>query len=207
MIQYLELSKEYFQNLCDRILQNELLVKVIILANLGGTLFGFYWYRGLLESTPVYLWPLVPDSPLSTLMISISLLLYLYENSNRFVDALAFFGNLKYGLWTVFVELYMFESFLALNSLPMYLFITFSHLIMFLQAFLVLRYTEISWKPAILAFTFYLINDVVDYTLGIYAPLPKEASLVSMTSLVAFTLTIMAFLFYSRNLLRKEIGK
>lgn len=208
MIQYLESSKEYYQDLCDRVLQNELLVKVIILANLGGTLFGFYWYRGLLESTPVYLWPLVPDSPLSTLMISISLLLYLYENSNRIVDALAFFGNLKYGLWTVFVELYMFESFLALNSLPMYFFITFSHLIMFLQAFLVLRYTEISWKPGILAFMFYIVNDLVDYTSGIYAPLPEEVSIISITSAVAFTLTLAGFLIYSEKLsVESEIGK
>jgi len=89
----------------------------------------------------------------------------------------------------------------------MYLFITFSHLMMFFQAFLVFRYTEISWKPAILALIVYLVNDLVDYMLGIYAPLPQEVSLVSLTSLVAFTLTITAFLLYSTTLIRNEIGK
>jgi len=204
---YLVFLSSFVNQIFDRIIQNSFLVKLIVLANLGGTLFGFYWYQDLLQSTQIYLWPLVPDSPLSTLMISISLLLYLNGRSNRFIDALAFFGNLKYGIWTVFVEIYMIESFLAINSLPMYLFITFSHLMMFFQAFLVFRYTEISWKPAILALIVYLVNDLVDYMLGIYAPLPQEVSLVSLTSLVAFTLTITAFLLYSTTLIRNEIGK
>lgn len=207
MKKYLVFLSSFVNQIFDRIIQNSFLVKLIVLANLGGTLFGFYWYQDLLQSTQIYLWPLVPDSPLSTLIISISLLLYLNGRSNRFIDSLAFFGNLKYGIWTVFVELYMIESFLAINSLPMYLFITFSHLMMFFQAFLVLRYTEISWKPAILALIVYLVNDLVDYMLGIYAPLPQEVSLVSLTSLVAFTLTITAFLLYSTTLIRNEIGK
>ena len=191
-----------------KILEKDFYVKVIILANLAGTLFGFYWYRGLLESTPVYLWPLVPDSPIATLLISTSLFLYLKGNPNKYIDVLAFFGNLKYGLWTVFVELYMFESFLAVNSLPMYLFIIFSHLAMFFQAFLVLKYTELSWKPAVFAFSFYLLNDFVDYSLGIYATLPRDVSIVSLTSFVAFTLTVSAFLYYSKSLVVElEIGK
>lgn len=200
MVKYLDSLTAYFSEIFDRILQNDFLVKLIILANLGGTLFGFYWYQDLLQSTPVYLWPLVPDSPLSTLMISISLVLYLRGRPNRFIDALAFFGNLKYGLWTVFVEFYMFESFLTVNSVPMYIFIVVSHLIMFFQAFLILRYTRASWRPAVIALGLYSLNDLIDYSLGIHAPLPKEIEVIGLTSGVAFMLTLAAFLYYSRNL-------
>ena len=200
MGKYLHFLSVSVQEVSDKILQNDILVKLIILANLGGTLFGFYWYQDLLQSTPVYLWPLVPDSPLSTLMISISLVLYLYGRPNRVIDALAFFSNLKYGLWTVFVEFYMFESFLTVNSVPMYIFIVVSHLIMFFQAFLVLRYTRVSWRPAVFAFGFYLINDLIDYSLGIHAPLPEEIEVIGLTSGVAFMLTLAAFLYYSRDL-------
>ena len=188
-------------NLFDQVLERDYMVKLVVLANLGGTVFGFYWYRDLLQSRPISLWPLIPDSPLSTLFIAVSLVLYLYGNSSKLLDALAFVGNLKYGLWTFFVQIYFFQELMATTSLPLYLFITISHLLMFLQAFLVLRYSDLSLKAGILVVAWFIINDFVDYSLGVHATLPEQMSIFSVVSAVAFALTLVSGLIYVREAL------
>jgi uncharacterized membrane protein YpjA len=189
----------FSEDIFDRVLENRLLVKIIIIANLAGTAFGFYWYRDLLLSQRFSLWPLIPDSPLSTLFIAFSLILFLYNRSNSFIDALAFVGNLKYGLWTVFVQLYFFQELIATTSIYLYLFITFSHLLMFLQAFLVLSYSDLRLKAGLTAVLWFLVNDFVDYSLGVHATLPVEAEIFSVVSGVAFSLTVVsAVIFLSK---------
>ncbi len=190
----------FSEDIFDRVLENRLLVKIIVLANLAGTAFGFYWYRDLLLSQKFSLWPLIPDSPLSTLFIAFSLTLFLYNRSNSLIDALAFVGNLKYGLWTVFVQLYFFQELIATTSIYLYLFITFSHLLMFLQAFLVLRYSDLSLKAGLTAVLWFLVNDFVDYSLGVHATLPVEVELFSVVSGVAFLLTVVSAVIYLRKL-------
>jgi len=189
----------YSGDVLDKVIENPFLVKLIVLANLAGTAFGFYWYRDLLLSQNFFLWPLIPDSPLSTLFIAFSLVLYRYSRSNSFLDALAFVGNLKYGLWTVFVQLYFFQELVSTTSIYLYLFITFSHVLMFLQAFLVLRYSELSLKAGLAAVFWFLVNDFVDYSLGIHATLPVKAELFSVVSGVAFALTVASAVIYFRK--------
>lgn len=170
------------------------IIKSLILVNIAGTAFGFYYYRDLMLSNSVYLWPVIPDSPASTLFIALSFFLYLKNRGNKVIDALAFIGNVKYGLWTVFVLLYMNQGFLEYTSILMYGFLLFSHLAMFFQAFLVLEYSEISMKEIIPVGLFFLVNDVIDYSLGVHAYLPEDTSFLGPVSVVAFSLTVSATL-------------
>ena len=180
----LETLREFFRR--------DELIKSLILVNIAGTAFGFYYYQDLLLSNPFHLWPVIPDSPLSTLFIAFSLFLHLKNHENRVVDALAVISNIKYGLWTVFVLLYMSQGFLSYTSLPMYIFLIGSHLAMFLQAFLVLDYSEISLKEIIPVGMFFLVNDFIDYSFGVHAYLPREISFMGPVSTVAFSLTVSA---------------
>lgn len=182
--------------LLDSLLEKRALIISAIVLNLGGTLFGFYWYRDQLFSNPGFLMPLIPDSPLSTFLISLSFVFYLWGRSNSYLDAFAFIGNLKYGLWTVFVQIYLFQGIISYSSWGLYLFITVSHLLMASQALLVLRYTEFSWKALALAFIWYFLNDLIDYTLGIHASLPDTYGLISPVSVIAFLLTFLACIVY-----------
>jgi uncharacterized membrane protein YpjA len=181
-----------------KILGNSFL-KFLIAVNLAGTLFGFYYYLPQFSSTEFFLWPLVADSPISTLFLALSLYIFLSGGLEKFsseientVHALAFIGNVKYGLWTVFVLLQFRPEFTAINTMPMYMFLILSHFGMFLQAFLVLDYIDIGKKVSGLAVGFFLFNDLVDYSLGIHTSLPETQGIFSLVSFVAISLTVLS---------------
>ncbi len=165
----------------------------IILINLAGTAFGFYYYREQFAATAPHLWIFVADSPIATFLMAASLLLYLKDRRSGTLEALAAIANIKYGLWTVFILLFYFDTFFSSNPLPMYLFLLFSHLLMFLQAFLVLDYTDFDLRHLAVAASWFLVNDLFDYLLDlhtrIYAP---HGHPVSPAMIAAFTLTAVA---------------
>mgnify|MGYP002760484766 FL=1 len=171
-------------------LYSEKVLKSIVVINLLGTAFGFYYYRFQFMETSPLLWIFVPDSPLATLAAAASIIFYMKNRQNSYLDFLAFLGNLKYGVWTVFVLLYMQQGFLSYQPLPLYIFLVFSHAFMALQAFLVLDYSDFSWKPFLAAFSWFPVNDLLDYSLGIHSTLPSSAGFSSPVAWVAFSMTL-----------------
>ncbi|MFW6004475.1 MAG: DUF1405 domain-containing protein [Halodesulfurarchaeum sp.] len=133
----------------------------IALINLAGTAFGFWYYQYQFAMTPVIAWPLVPDSPLATMFVAFSLLAYRYGYEADWLHALAFFGALKLGLWTPFVQLFLNgpEGIAAW----LYVFLIFSHLAMAAEAFVIHRYATFSIPAVAVAVFWYGLNDVVDY--------------------------------------------
>ena len=73
----------------------------LVLINAAGSVYGYYWYAGQLSATALKWWPFVPDSPLSTTMFALVLLLSLLGVQNALLGLLAFTGCVKYGLWAV----------------------------------------------------------------------------------------------------------
>lgn len=135
----------------------------IVAINLAGTAFGFWYYRFQFSGTPLAIWPWVPDSPLATLFIAASLALWKLDRGSELVDMLAFFGNVKLGLWTPFVLLSFNDAFLAQTPLPMYAFLLVSHLGMVAQAFLIHRYSDFSIPAVAAALAWYSFDLSVDY--------------------------------------------
>ncbi|WP_336343746.1 DUF1405 domain-containing protein [Halalkalicoccus ordinarius] len=135
----------------------------IVAINLSGTAFGFWYYRFQFAGTPLVMWPWVPDSPLATLFMALSLALWKLDRASELVNALAFYGNVKLGLWTPFVLLAFNDAFLAINSPPMYAFLVVSHLGMVVQAFLIHRYSEFSIPAIAAALAWYSFDLTVDY--------------------------------------------
>ncbi|WP_414837385.1 DUF1405 domain-containing protein [Candidatus Nanosalina sp. VS9-1] len=196
----MRLSEAIPEKLTETLLKRPLL-QILIAVNLAGTLFGVYYYIPQLSATEFYLWPLIADSPIATLLLSASLYILLSgglerlsEDAENLIHALAFIGNIKYGLWTVFVLLQFRTEFMAINTLPMYIFLILSHLGMFLQAFLVLDYIDVEKKVLGLAAGFFLLNDMVDYSLGVHTSLPEAQGLYSIVFAVAFALTVVSSL-------------
>lgn len=140
---------------------------VIVAINLAGTAFGFWYYRFQFSGTPVVMWPWVPDSPLATLFIALSLALWKIDRPNELVNTLAFFGNIKLGLWTPFVLVVFNDAFLAGTSVPMYAFLLVSHLGMVTQAFLIHRYSDFSILAIATTLVWYTFDLMVDYFLPI----------------------------------------
>ncbi|WP_436924890.1 DUF1405 domain-containing protein [Halosimplex amylolyticum] len=145
----------------------------IALVNLVGTLFGFWYYAGQptdfappllggqLGAAPLVAYPLIPDSPVATMFIGLSLVAWRLDIDAGPLHMLAFFGCIKLGLWTPYVQL-------VLNgpggiAAWLYWFLIVSHLAMAVEAFLIHRYAAFSVGSVAVALAWYGFNDVVDY--------------------------------------------
>jgi len=140
----------------------------IVVVNLVGTGFGFWYYGDQLAGAPVAAWPLIPVSPLATLFLALSLAAWRLEYTGRLaalVHVLAFFGCVKYGLWTVFVQLFVEDA--GVLAFPMWQFLIWSHAGMVAQAFLIHRYAEFpAWAVAATT-AWFGFNDLVDYFVSV----------------------------------------
>jgi uncharacterized membrane protein YpjA len=154
---------------------------LVVVINLAGTAFGFWFYSFQFTITEPVMWPFVPDSPLATLFIALSLASWKLGYADRvpWLHALAFFGCIKLGAWTpvvltVFPVEYPAGSLESLGGLlpfiweyGLYAFLVTSHLAMVLEAFLIHRYASFSAGAVALATAWYTFNDVVDYLVPI----------------------------------------
>jgi uncharacterized membrane protein YpjA len=134
---------------------------IVVLTNLAGTAFGFWYYRVQFQVTDPVMWAFVPDSPMATLFIAGSLAAWRLDLEAEWLHALAFFGCIKLGLWTPYVQLGLQSA--AGIADWLYYFLIFSHLAMAVQAFLIHRYARFSVPAIAVATGWYLANDVVDY--------------------------------------------
>jgi uncharacterized membrane protein YpjA len=134
---------------------------LIVAVNLAGTVFGFWYYRFQLAATPLTMWPFVPDSPLATLFVALSLAAWRLDLDVPWLHALAFFGCIKLGLWTPYVQLFVNGQ----GNVPtwLYQFLVWSHLAMVAEAFLVHRYADFPVGAVAVAAVWYGSNDLVDY--------------------------------------------
>jgi uncharacterized membrane protein YpjA len=154
------------------------LVPLVVLANLAGTAFGFWYYRGQFAVEPMVAWPLVPDSPLATLFVALAFGAWYLGYANEYLTVLAFFGCLKLGAWTPYVLAVFFEPFIATTQAPpqvvpvlgeplatyaMYGFLFTSHLAMVAEAFVLHRIGDFPIRAVFVALVWYGGNDVVDY--------------------------------------------
>ncbi len=140
------------------------LVWLLVAVNLAGTAFGFWYYIPQLSETPTVMWPIVPVSPLATLYFALSLTCWRLGYDGRLVQllhVLAFVGCLKYGLWTVFVQLFVEDA--SVLPVVVWQFLIWSHVGMAVQAFLVTRYAEFPLWTVGFATGWYVLNDVFDY--------------------------------------------
>lgn len=149
----------------------------IMITNILGSAYGYYWYAGQLAATQVKLWPFVPDSPLSTTMFSVVLILSLLGRNSPFFSALAYTGCIKYGLWAVIIiSDYWIGGGPVEYKVAM---LWVSHLGMAAQGAVYLRtinsqfnkhFSGPSLSGAAVAgvATWMVLNDFLDYRLGIY---------------------------------------
>jgi uncharacterized membrane protein YpjA len=138
------------------------LVPLVVLTNLVGTAFGFWYYRYQFSIEPAVMWPFVPDSPVATLFIACAFGAWYLGRTNEYLNALAFFGCLKLGAWTPYVLLVFAEDFSYLHP-AMYNFLFWSHLAMVVEAFVIHRFADFPVRAVLVAVLWYGFNDLVDY--------------------------------------------
>jgi uncharacterized membrane protein YpjA len=157
------------------------LIWFLIIVNLLGFLFGIYYYIPQLSRTPVWLWLFVIDCPLFVLLFA---LILLFDIKNYFFNFFVSVGVFKYGIWTVFVILLMWEQFLALNSI-MYPLLAISHFFMAFEfIFLIPRMKVSKWN--FLTVPIFIFMDNADYLWNLHPWLPSTTQIDLITQ-VAFT--------------------
>jgi uncharacterized membrane protein YpjA len=161
--------------------QNWFLITLAVV-NLLGSIYGYYWYREQLASTPLIWWPFTPDSPLATTLFGLALLLALYRRESGLLRVVAAAAVIKYGLWAVVIisDYWLSGAPVTLVEAGLWL----SHLGMMVEGFLFLRHWPVApWQLALVVL-WLGINDFVDYSLGMHPYLfsPGQESLALVTA-------------------------
>jgi uncharacterized membrane protein YpjA len=161
----------------------------LLVINVLGSLYGFYWYREQLAETPLYFWPFVPDSPLSTTLFAAVLLLELIGASSTLFNVLACTVSIKYGIWAVIMISNYWSS--GGPVAPTEIMLWLSHLGMAVEGAIFLRTYKFGIHVVIVTGCWMLINDLVDYLLGLH-PYLFMTGQDTLAMVTAFALTALA---------------
>lgn len=139
----------------------KVILSCLLIINILGTVYGYYWYRNQLEQTPFYFLPFVPDSPTASLFFVFVLWAFLYKKSIPLLEAFAAVTLIKYGLWAVAMNIAA-----GLVGDPLnwqnYMLI-FSHAGMALQAIIYCPYFRIKRSHLLIVASWTILNDFIDY--------------------------------------------
>jgi uncharacterized membrane protein YpjA len=164
------------------------LLAPLLVLNLAGMVFGYYyyWQVGQFDPSsryyqPVWTWPLVADSPNAVLLFFVATLAYrLTQWRNKWLDAFAFTLNVYVGCWTTFLFLaypermgtFDYASVADGNANPV---LFLAHMGMPLQAFVLandMRQDSWSWPSAAVVLSILAVYVFVDYWGPVLHPAP-----------------------------------
>lgn len=145
---------------------------LLLMINLFGTAYGYYWYKDQLEATPFPLSIFVPDSPTASLFFCIVLCFFLAKRHWPLMEALAVTSLFKYGVWAVGMNVAA-----GLIGTPLVLgnyMLIVSHGCMALEGLLFIPFYRIRPWHLVVAAVVLVHNEIVDYIFHImpwYPPL------------------------------------
>lgn len=173
---------------------------LVFLINLGGTIYGYIWYKWQLDITEPKFLIFVPDSPTASLFFTIVLGLWLIGKRSSLIEALAFVTLIKYGLWAVVMNLLTLIETGSIGWMGWML--IGSHFAMALQAILYIDHYRFGWVAASLAAVWTLHNDVIDYVFG---QMPIYQSLDAYSAQIGYftfwlSIACIAFAFFVAHL-------
>ncbi|MDQ0299421.1 putative membrane protein YpjA [Salibacterium salarium] len=179
------------------------MIAALLIVNLFGTIYGYWWYKIQLEQTPPVFYVFVPDSPTASLFFCIVLFLFLLKRNNGLLEALASVTLIKYGLWAVVMNI---AGGVAGDELSWqnYMLII-SHFGMAMQGLLFAPYYRIKpWHLLIVAL-WTIHNDIIDYVYGMYPWVSSAiADQISHIGYFTFWLSIFSLiLIYVASVKRK----
>ncbi|WP_188993826.1 DUF1405 domain-containing protein [Paenibacillus nasutitermitis] len=159
---------------------------LLFVVNAAGTVYGYIWYGKQIEYTmnhnPLWQVVFVPDSPTASLFFTIALLFLLFPKKGTpsaayigvrsIIEALAVLTSFKYGIWAV--------TMIAAGGAQgdpivwQHYMLVVSHLGMAVEGLLFVRFMIFGRTAAIIALMWMLLNDMLDYSAGIFPWLPSE---------------------------------
>ncbi|WP_066312916.1 DUF1405 domain-containing protein [Bacillus sp. FJAT-29814] len=143
------------------ILANRSILWLLLIVNIAGTIYGYYWYGWQLKKTPAIFLPFVPDSPTASLFFVLVLIAFLLKKNWPLLEALAIVTLFKYGIWAVVMNILVF---IVQGSLdPVGFMLILSHFAMAVEGLLYAPFYRIKIKHLLIASIWTLHNDIIDY--------------------------------------------
>jgi len=157
--------------------------------------FGIYYYLSQLSSSPLWQWPLIPDSPVAAGLFGVAVLLHHLKRPSWSLDLVSGAMMAKIGMWTVFVLLFHADSYFQPATMALRIPILFTHALMFPMAFIPLSKHPPAPRPRVLAMgvqatSLLLFLDAVDYSLGTHPAVPSRG--IEVVAAVAFLSTAIS---------------
>ncbi|WP_027963363.1 DUF1405 domain-containing protein [Halalkalibacillus halophilus] len=146
------------------LLMDRRILVLLLLFNIFGTLYGFYWYQFQLEITPLIFIPFVPDSPTASMFFVFVLIGFLMNKHFKYMEALALLTLFKYGTWAVVMNVLTFIHGAPISLVAIMLIV--SHGAMAIQALLYIPFYHIEFRHFAVAAIWTIHNDVIDYVYG-----------------------------------------
>lgn len=193
---------------------------LVLTANLIGMVYGYYYYHEQLLSSPLWLWPFIPDCPFYVMVFTAALLLTLLGFENRLLNYVGAVGMMKYGVWTL-IALLLFSDYFFTNSFFFSSLLFILHIGMFAEGPLLIN-KKLSKADAGFVLAWFLVNDFFDYfysyvnlagehVSGTHPILPSEGRvgvMMALTFLLTVVMTMLAYMLSQRDFewpVRKEI--
>ena len=175
----------------------------VIILNIFGTIWGFFWYENQLTVTAWQKLLFVPDCPLHAFFFALFAYWLFFkdrmeETWRQLIAWAGVLGSIKYGVWTVVI---LGQYFMATGQPPagddLLLFV--SHTGMLLQGLAYLRYLPATGLPAVLAITWLAVNDGFDYLGGTHPNLPLSEQFLfagGLSLIMTMTITVITVIFF-----------
>ncbi|MGG5253808.1 DUF1405 domain-containing protein [Neobacillus sp. SM06] len=162
-------------------LANRTFLKLLLVVNIAGTIYGYYWYGWQLAETPPIFLPFVPDSPTASLFFVLVLLGFLLKKNWPIWEALALVTLFKYGIWAVVMNILVYFVQGQLDFAGYML--IFSHFAMAVQGILYAPFYRMKLWHLVIAAVWTLHNDVIDY---VFFMMPRYSMLDKFTPQIGY---------------------
>lgn len=163
------------------ILANRNILLLLLIVNILGTLYGYYWYGWQLADTPTKFLLFVPDSPTASLFFVFVLIAFLLRINWGLIETLAIVTLFKYGIWAVVMNILVLVETGELDWVG-YMLIG-SHFAMAVQGILYAPFYRIKLWHIIVTAIWTLHNDVIDY---VFMMLPRYPVLDLYTAQIGY---------------------
>ncbi|MDP4162284.1 MAG: DUF1405 domain-containing protein [Bacillota bacterium] len=163
------------------LLANRNILKLLLVINVVGTIYGYYWYGWQLKDTPAIFLPFVPDSPTASLFFVFVLIAFLLNRNWPLMESLAIVTLFKYGIWAVVMNLLLYkvngylqwEGYMLMGS----------HFAMAVQGLLYSPFYRIKAWHLIAAAIWTVHNDIIDY---VFFMMPRYQDLEMFTPQIGY---------------------
>lgn len=143
------------------ILGNKQFLWMLLVINVFGTVYGYYWYVPQLVETPAIFLPFVPDSPTASLFFVFVLIAFLLKTNWPLMEALAIVTLFKYGIWAVIMNILVLNVTGNLHWSGYMLMA--SHFAMAVEGVLYAPYYRFKLWHLIVAAIVAIHNEIIDY--------------------------------------------